>query len=87
KLEATKRHEREVRDAFKAEARRKLADSEQAQAAARAQIKEERMLHDTKRAAKDRRELQRRQEHAESGQTCDHGVWRCKICFPHKASK
>ena len=81
-------------------------------------LKEERALHDTKRAAKDRREVrpctwfegaaccgmvpslrahrpapapalqtERRQSHAKTGQECEHGVWRCKICFPHKEGK
>ena len=25
----------------------------------------------------------RREDHRASGQECPHGVWRCKICFPH----
>lgn len=28
----------------------------------------------------------KREEHKETGQMCEHGVWRCKICFPHKVT-
>jgi hypothetical protein len=49
----------------------------------RSLLKEERMLHDTKRAAADQRRLAHREEHRANGQMCEHGVWRCRICFPH----
>ena len=26
----------------------------------------------------------KRDARAETGMTCEHGIWRCKICFPHK---
>ena len=28
--------------------------------------------------------LCRREEHKQTGQMCEHGVWRCRICFPHE---
>lgn len=29
-------------------------------------------------------QLCRREEHKQTGQMCEHGVWRCRICFPHE---
>lgn len=34
----------------------------------------------------DARHLARREEHKSTTQVCEHGVVRCRICFPHKGS-
>jgi len=61
----------------------KKGKGKKAAAEAKALLKEERMLHDTKRAHADARHLAKREEHKQTGQMCEHGVWRCRICFPH----
>lgn len=83
KLAAKKQHEREVHDALKQAQREKKEEAKKAAEAAKQLLKEERMLHDTKRAHADARRQQHREEHKQTGQMCEHGVWRCKICFPH----
>ena len=40
--------------------------------------------HDTKRAHKDARDAAKKAAKKEDGQMCEHGVWKCRICFPHK---
>uniref|UniRef100_A0A1D2A3R8 Uncharacterized protein n=1 Tax=Auxenochlorella protothecoides TaxID=3075 RepID=A0A1D2A3R8_AUXPR len=87
KLAQTKLREREMRDAAKADAQAKRLAKDQERTSLRALAKEERLTHDTKRAAKDCREMARREDHAQTGHSCEHGIWRCKICFPHKTSK
>ncbi len=36
----------------------------------------------SKRAQKEARVAAKRDARAETGQECEHGIWRCKICFP-----
>ncbi|PSC67975.1 phospholipase [Micractinium conductrix] len=83
KLAAKKQHEKEVHEALKAVQKEKKEKTKEEKAAAAALLKEERMLHDTKRAHADARHQAKRDEHKSTGGTCEHGVWRCKICFPH----
>ncbi|PRW20489.1 hypothetical protein C2E21_8955 [Chlorella sorokiniana] len=85
KLAATKKQEKEVHDALKQVQREKKEQKEREEADKRALLKEERMTHDTKRAHADERHLRKREEHKETGQMCEHGVWRCRICFPHES--
>ncbi|KAI3430286.1 hypothetical protein D9Q98_004882 [Chlorella vulgaris] len=83
KLAAKKQHEREVHDRLKQAQRDKKEEGKGKKLEAKALLKEERVLHDTKRAHTDMRHQKHRAEHKETGQMCEHGVWRCKICFPH----
>jgi hypothetical protein len=87
KLEQTKIREREIKEAHRLE----LAEAKRASEARRSEEhslnRDERAFHDTKRSARDRREAAKREAHSETGQECEHGVWRCKICFPHKVGK
>ena len=87
KLEQTKLREREIKEAHKAELLAAKNKGDDRRQEVHQQLKEERSLHDTKRSAKDKREAEKREKHAETGQMCEHGVWRCKICFPHHSSK
>ena len=50
-------------------------------------LKAERGTHDTKRAAKDARDAAKKEVHKETGQTCEHGVHRCRICYPVASGK
>jgi hypothetical protein len=84
KLEQTKIRERELKEAHRLELASAKKASEQRRSFEASLNKEERAFHDTKRSARDRREAAKREAHAETGQECEHGVWRCKICFPHK---
>jgi hypothetical protein len=89
KLEQTKIREREIKEAHRLE----LASAKKANEDRREEQhilnKEERAFHDTKRSARDRREAAKREAHAEAdnARECEHGVWKCKICFPHKVGK
>ena len=40
------------------------------------------MLHDTRRAHTDARHQAKKEEKKDSGATCEHGVWKCRICYP-----
>ncbi|KAL4424716.1 hypothetical protein ABPG77_000059 [Micractinium sp. CCAP 211/92] len=86
KLQSKKQHEKEVHAAFKQLQREKKEETKAKKDESKALLKEERMLHDTKRAHSDARHLARREEHKSTVQVCDHGVVRCRICFPHKGS-
>ena len=56
----TKQRERELQEGHKAELQRQKEESEAARQATLALLKEERLEHDTKRSAKDRREVSQR---------------------------
>jgi hypothetical protein len=87
KLAQTKLREREVRESHRAELRADKDAGAAARAARDSLLRSERLEHDTKRAARDRRVAARRAAHAETGQECEHGVWRCRVCFPHADGK
>ncbi len=48
-------------------------------------------LHKHRMSAKHRQgillQAAKKEAHAASGATCEHGVWRCRICFNRKTSK
>lgn len=50
----------------------------------KASFKELRQLNggDGKRAARDDRSQARKEANKESGSTCEHGIWKCRICNP-----
>ncbi|KAK9814363.1 hypothetical protein WJX72_004574 [[Myrmecia] bisecta] len=88
KLAETKRAEREAKEAHKAQLHAEKHKKEEERLAAAATLRLERgYIGESKQAAKDAREASKREEHRNSGQQCEHGVWRCKICFPHKTHK
>jgi hypothetical protein len=88
KLAETKRAERERKEAHKAELQKEKEKRGKEQEAAAALHKAERLYHGTsKRAAKDIREMAKRERSREAGQECEHGVWKCKICFPPNRQK
>jgi hypothetical protein len=62
--------------------REKKEEGKDKKAADKALLKEERMLHDTRRAHTDARHQAKKEEKKESGATCEHGVWKCRICYP-----
>ena len=74
KLAATKAAQRELHDAIKAQERAAKEKREAEEAAQRELLKEERQTHDTRRAARDRRDADKRERKSETGQTCEHGV-------------
>jgi hypothetical protein len=84
KLAPTKAAERERKEAHKAE----LAAAKAAKAGAArekaALFREERAAnHDTgHRAAADSRRAAHKEKHAAGARVCEHGVSRCRICFP-----
>jgi len=41
----------------------------------------------SKRAAREQRVAAKAEERKADGQMCEHGIWKCKICFPHKTGK
>lgn len=87
KLAQTKIREREIKESHKLQLlEQKIANEERKQAQHKLQI-EERALHNTRRAARDARHAAKHEARAESGAMCEHGVWRCGICFPHKSGK
>jgi hypothetical protein len=132
KLASSKQREKEVKESLRQESQRKKDAHAAERAERQALLKEERLTHDSKRAAKDRREVgsgqplssknaeqgifghrrlfaacaglilppscfpptpppsraqaAKREQHAETGATCEHGVWRCRVCFPHGQS-
>ena len=62
--------------------REKKEEGKDKKAADKALLKEERMLHDTRRAHTDARHQAKKEEKKDSGATCEHGVWKCRICYP-----
>jgi biopolymer transport protein ExbB/TolQ len=88
KLQATKQRERELKEAIKAQREMKKQEKEEAKHKEQAANKFERIFYGTsKRAARDLREAMKREARRETGQTCQHGVWKCRICFPVTKSK
>jgi len=85
KLLQTKLREKELKEAHRLE----IQEMKLGRLAKRAELREtlraERLCHDTKRAARDRRNAEKRAEKAQNGQECEHGVWKCKICIPYGA--
>jgi hypothetical protein len=85
KLAETKKREKELHDAYKSESKKQKDIKEAERVKAAELYKEERAFNPTsKRAMKEEREAVKREEKKENGQMCDHGVWKCKICFPHE---
>lgn len=85
KMEQTKLREREIKEQRKMDLQHSKAQKAQLTKDTQVTLKEERMMHhDTKQARADRRHIQnkarRRQE--QGAMTCEHGIWKCKICFP-----
>jgi len=84
KLAPTKAAERERKEAHKAELAATKAAKHEATSAKSALFREERAAsHEaTKRAAADERKAARKDKHAAGARVCEHGVSRCRICFP-----
>jgi len=82
KLEQTKRREREIKEARKMELNSQKEEREKARRETLVTLREEREFHDTKRSHKEKRVQDRREERRNNGVACEHGVWKCKICFP-----
>ncbi|KAK9918742.1 hypothetical protein WJX75_006458 [Coccomyxa subellipsoidea] len=83
KLLELKMAERNEKEAHKNELRQKKMKNKEDKDGLKAVFKELRVFSTSKRAEKDRREAMKKAEHKETGQQCQHGVWRCRICFPH----
>ncbi|BDA49104.1 hypothetical protein COCOBI_13-2140 [Coccomyxa sp. Obi] len=83
KLQETKLAERLLKDAHKAELRQQKLKNKEEKQGLKSVFKELRVSSSSKRAEKEHREAMRRAQHKENGQECQHGVWRCRICFPH----
>ncbi|GFR42071.1 hypothetical protein Agub_g2892 [Astrephomene gubernaculifera] len=92
KLAETKKHDAAVHEALKAQQQQQREAKEQKQHEEARAHRAERALNlgtdpegkHSKRAIKEQRELLRQAEKAASGVTCEHGVSRCRICFPHR---
>jgi hypothetical protein len=84
KLAPTKAAERERKEAHKAELAAAKAAKADAAAAKASLFREERAASGdhTRRAAADERRTERKEKHAAGAKVCDHGVSRCRICFP-----
>jgi len=88
KLSETKRREAEVKAALKEVRNNKKQEKQEQKAATAHEQKLQRIKEhpNSKRAQKDVRNMETR-EKRKSGQMCEHGVWKCKICFPHSKEK
>ncbi|KAI8467708.1 MAG: hypothetical protein J3K34DRAFT_30718 [Monoraphidium minutum] len=84
KLEQTKLAERAHKEASKAEREKHKADKEEERLAkAAAERMERAYFHpDAKRTQKEERKARDKEAHEATGDTCEHGVWRCRICHP-----
>jgi len=83
KLAATKQHDREVQEALKIKREQeKQYKEEERLATCKANRFERAFFHTSKRFAKDERERQKKEAKEATGFTCEHGVWRCRICNP-----
>jgi len=81
KLEQTKLREKELKEQRKMDLQQSKAQKAQKAKQTQRTFKEERLLHrDTKQARVDRRRAQKSSR--TEGITCEHGIWKCKICFP-----
>uniref|UniRef100_A0A7S1T4A6 Uncharacterized protein n=1 Tax=Tetraselmis chuii TaxID=63592 RepID=A0A7S1T4A6_9CHLO len=88
KLAHSKQVEREAHDYRKAAAQEEKNRRKQDKKDELAAYKEVRHLNGTsKRCAREEREEAKREKRRENGQMCEHGVWKCQICFPHKTTK
>ncbi|KAG2439929.1 hypothetical protein HXX76_004048 [Chlamydomonas incerta] len=95
KLAETKKQEAAVHDALKAQQKEAKATKEQKRHEESHTFKEEREYNleldpegkHSKRAVKEQRELLKHAEKAATGAMCQHGVQRCKICFPHASER
>jgi len=83
KLAETKRAEREAKLLHHREqaAAKEKREAERLAEAAAARAERAYNGH-SKRHVRDAKEAERRQAHRETGRMCEHGVWRCAICFP-----
>lgn len=89
KLAETKRAEREAKDAHKAALQASKQKHHDEKAAERAAFKDLRAISNStsKRAAADARQAARREKRKAAGETCEHGIHRCRICFPIESHK
>mmetsp|Transcript_23899 Transcript_23899/g.74727 ORF Transcript_23899/g.74727 Transcript_23899/m.74727 type:complete len:126 (+) Transcript_23899:233-610(+) len=88
KLAETKRAEREVKDALKAQRDAKKQVGKEARAVEAELAKSDRLYNGptSKRAAKDARHAAKKDERQGQGvQVCEHGVNKCRICNAHTA--
>ncbi|GLC60298.1 hypothetical protein PLESTB_001595700 [Pleodorina starrii] len=92
KLAETKKQEAALHEAIKAQQRQQKEAKEQEKHDLARQYKAEREYKleqdpqgkHSKRSIKEQRELLKHAEKAATGTMCEHGVQRCKICFPHR---
>ncbi|KIZ07163.1 hypothetical protein MNEG_0792 [Monoraphidium neglectum] len=84
KLEQTKLAERAQKEAAKAEREKhKVEKEEERLAKAAAERIDRAYFHpDSKRTQKDERKHRDKEAHEATGDYCEHGVWRCRICHP-----
>ncbi|GBF94763.1 hypothetical protein Rsub_07646 [Raphidocelis subcapitata] len=89
KLEQRKLAERAVKEAAKAERdKQKATKEEERLAKATAERLDRAYFHpDCKRAARDERKARDKAAHASTAVECEHGVMRCRICFPVNTHK
>ncbi|GMH35418.1 hypothetical protein BSKO_03286 [Bryopsis sp. KO-2023] len=89
KLQESKKREAEIRAAFKVQREEEKEKRRNEKLAEGAAFREERAVNGShsRRAMKEAREKAKREMRRNSGSMCDHGVWKCKICFPHKREK
>lgn len=97
KLAATKKHDEEIHEALKAAREEEKEKLKQGHASAAKAAKMERAFHmvmepeskHSKRAIKEAHEAEKKaaDKAAAEGQLCEHGVNKCRICFPHKHHK
>lgn len=88
KLAQTKLVEKSQRQAHKQQLQQKKAEKEQERRAEAAAVRRIRALNgNSKRAKVDARRAAKKEAHAATGATCEHGIWRCSICFPHPTGR
>ncbi|DBB17325.1 hypothetical protein WJX82_002899 [Trebouxia sp. C0006] len=89
KLSETKKAEREAKEAHKAALQASKQKNQDGKAAERAAFKEVRSVSNStsKRAAADARQAARREKRKAGGEVCEHGINRCRICFPIESHK
>ncbi|KXZ44712.1 hypothetical protein GPECTOR_63g39 [Gonium pectorale] len=93
KLAETKKTEKAVHEALKAQQAQQREAKSQKHHDEGHQHKAERAYNleldpegkHSKRAIKEQRELLKHAEKAATGTMCEHGIQRCKICFPHRS--
>lgn len=83
KLLQTKKRDKLVHEQRREQLTAKKEQTLQERLARGAAYREIRALNGTsRRAAKDARQASKKEDRQKSGRACEHGVWRCKICFP-----